>query len=133
MPNLEAFQNFTLHRRTFLSAALSLIVVPKTKAPFSVPLDAPPPRFWFGDRVVDHFWGEDPQDMTREIEFIERGTVVGLGWGKDYWYGNPAYQSWWCFVNWDSDPDGCLTQLHFAEESLKSEAEFTREALRKRA
>ena len=132
MPNSQASQNFIFCRRTFLSAALSFVVVPHSKSAFLLP-GVPYPRFRFGDRVVDHFWGEDPHDMTREIEFIERGTVVGLAWGKDFYYGDPAYQSWWYWVKWDNEPDQSLTELRTAEKELKPEAEFNLQASNKRA
>jgi hypothetical protein len=122
MPNFKASQTLAFSRRTLLTGLTGLCLVSRPQPQRQSPLpDAPPPKFWFGDRVIDRYWGEHPQDMTLEIEIIERGTVVGLAWGKDFYYYDPTYQSWWYWVKWDSEPDEALTSLRFAEKDLEPE------------
>ena len=121
MPNLEAFQNFTLRRRSFLAMASSVVGLTNLQKP---PLlcDVSLPQFWFGDRVIDQYFGEDPKDITRQIEVTYRGTVVGLAWGKQHCYGNLTPERWWYAVLWDDEPNEPLSSLYYTEKELKPEA-----------
>ena len=130
MPNFKASETLTFSRRTLLTGLTGLCLVglrqPKRQSPLP---DVPPPKFWFGDRIIDHYWGEDPHDRTQEIEIIERGTVVGLAWGKDYYCGNPTHQSWWYIVKWDSEAENDAMCPHWAEAELKAETGTSLKAL----
>ena len=133
MPNSQAFNTSTLSRRSFVTAALSFIALPSPKKSTSLLSNVTSPRFWFGDRVVDHYWGEDPHDMTREIEVVYRGTVVGLAWSKGYRYSVLTPFQWHYSVQWDEEPDELAERCCYIEDDLKPESWFNLVTSKKRA
>ncbi len=75
----------TVSRRNLLKG-LSLAFIPKVQNNSPVP-NAPPPKFWFGDRV-SYCWVDD--DGNSQDEF---GQVTGLSW-------HPLRKHWEYSVLW---------------------------------
>jgi hypothetical protein len=107
-------------RRSFLTGLTGLYLIPQPKSQERSPLpDAPPPKFWFGDRVTWRWWVEDPNDRDFEIEVVETGTVIGLARGQNQYYWDKVYKSWWYWVKRDSTPDETLSEQMVVEKELE--------------
>ncbi len=104
-------------RQSFLKQ-LNAVFISKARQNVGLALNAPKPRFWFGDRVMYTMAKDDPNDFTREVEHIYCGTVVGLGWGTDRLYCDQSYESWRYWLELDEEPGEAISNCPVVEREL---------------
>lgn len=99
MSNFGQFvQQFS--RRDFVKLLISLLFFNYSGQKTVLLPGLPPPKYSFGERVfITWFDGES--------EVIEFGTVVGLAYGRSFYFVS-HYQSWWYFVQLDSSVKGSI-------------------------